>query len=57
MKVAAPETERALVDMALHATTAQTQRICGKWGKVAERENADPDAETPSRAAARHCWW
>ncbi len=49
VRVAAPETERALVDMALHATTAQTQRICGKWGKVAQRENAEPNAETPSR--------
>ncbi len=49
VRVAAPETERALVDLALHATTAQTQRICGKWGKVAERDNTDPNAETPSR--------
>ena len=38
VRVAAPETERALVDMALHATTAQTQRICGKWRKVDARE-------------------
>ena len=56
-RVAAPETERALVDMALHATTAQTQRICGKWGKVAERDDADPETDEPGRAAARRCWW
>ena len=47
VRVAAPETERALVDMALHATTAQTQRICGKWGKVAERDATDPDTDDP----------
>ena len=43
VRVAAPETERALVDMALHATTAQTRRICGKWRKVDERDRHDPD--------------
>ncbi len=47
VRVAAPETERALVDMALHATTAQTQRICGKWGKVDEREKTDPETGEP----------
>jgi hypothetical protein len=47
VKVAAPETERALVDLALHATTAQTQRICGKWRKVDERERTDPETDQP----------
>ena len=56
MRVAAPETERALVDMALHATTAQTQRICGTWGKVAERDRHDPDADEPRPSLGRRCW-
>jgi len=47
VRVAAPETERALVDLALHATTAQTQRICGKWGKVDERGRHHPETGEP----------
>ena len=43
-KVAAPDTESALVELALHATAAQTQRICGKWRKVDQRDkHDDPD--------------
>ena len=53
VQVAAPETERALVDMALHATTAQTQRICGKWGKVAERDDTTPTPTSPSSRGRR----
>ena len=49
MKVAEPDTEGALVEMAAYATTAQTQRLCGKWRKVQERDAADPDdPDTPA---------
>ena len=48
VKVAAPETERALVDMALHATTAQTQRICGKWRKVDRTRDDRPRHREPA---------
>jgi hypothetical protein len=47
VKVAAPDTEMALVDLALHATTAQTQRICGKWHKVDQRDQHDPETDEP----------
>jgi hypothetical protein len=44
-RVAAPDTESALVELALHATTAQTQRICGKWRKTEARDSPDPDGQ------------
>src|SRR6478735_6645647 len=44
-RVAAPETETALVELALHATTAQNQRICGKWRTIEGRDKAVPDGE------------
>jgi hypothetical protein len=47
VRVAAPDTESALVELALHATTTQTQRICGKWRKVAERDQHDPETDEP----------
>jgi hypothetical protein len=46
-RVAAPETETALVELALHATTAHTQRICGNWRKIEARDNPDPDTDAP----------
>jgi hypothetical protein len=45
VRVAAPDTESALVELGLHATTAQTQRICGKWRKVDERDRRDPETD------------
>ena len=50
-RVAEPSTEAALVEMALHATTSQTQRLCGKYRKVTARAATDPDdgAEPESR--------
>jgi hypothetical protein len=42
-KVAEPSTEAALVEMALHATTNQTQRLCGKYRTFTERQASDPD--------------
>lgn len=50
VRVAAPDTESALVELALHATTGQTQRICGKWRKVDARDNPDPDGDEPVEA-------
>ncbi len=38
-RVAAPDTEGALVQMALHATVAQTQRICGAWRRVEHQDD------------------
>src|SRR6478735_3500958 len=49
-RVAAPETEGALVELALHATTAQTQRICGKWRTVDGRSHPETDADAPTEA-------
>jgi hypothetical protein len=48
-RVAAPDTEKALVTMAMHATVGQTRRICGQWRKVELR-----DAAAGSDAAAEH---
>ena len=42
-RVAAPDTEGALVELAMHATVSQTRRICGNWRKVDQRENHDPE--------------
>jgi hypothetical protein len=53
VRVAAPDTESALVQLALYATTAQTQRICGKWRMVDERDNPTPDQETGSPGESR----
>src|SRR3954468_24737542 len=49
-RVAAPDTEGALVDLALHATVGQTRRICGQWRKVEQRESADPEMDGRSEA-------
>src|SRR5690606_16246078 len=51
VRVAAPETEGALVQLALHATVAQTQRICGQWRKAERRD--DPDADTTGEDGER----
>jgi hypothetical protein len=48
-RVAAPDTETALVNMAMHATVGQTRRICGQWRKVELR-----DAPAGSDDAAEH---
>ncbi len=37
-RVAAPDTEGALVELAVHATVGQTRRICGQWRKVEDAE-------------------
>ena len=43
-RVADPETERALVELALHATVGQTQRICRAWHRTAQEERAADEA-------------
>ncbi len=48
-RVAAPDTEKALVAMAMHATVGQTRRICGQWRKVELR-----DAPAGTDGAAEH---
>ncbi len=50
-KVAAPDTEGALVELAVHATVAQTQRICGAWRKVDTRDVAEQPGDQPGDAA------
>ncbi len=42
-RVAAPDTEGALVQMGVHATVAQTQRICGSG--ATSRTKTTPDAD------------
>jgi hypothetical protein len=44
-RVAAPTTEKALVELALHATVGQTRRICGQWRKVEHRDAPDGTEE------------
>jgi hypothetical protein len=45
IRVATPETEAALVDLAVHATVGQIQRICSTWRRVeaAELAEGSPD--------------
>src|SRR4051794_32638467 len=33
-RIAAPDCEAALLDLALHATASQTERFCRTWGRV-----------------------
>ena len=39
-RAAGPSTEKALVDLAVQSTTAQTQRLCGRWRR---HQEANPD--------------
>jgi hypothetical protein len=41
IRVATPETEAALVDLAVHATVGQVQRICSTWRRVEAAELAE----------------
>ncbi len=41
IRVATPETEAALVDLAVHATVGQVQRICSTWRRVEATELAE----------------
>ncbi len=52
-RVASPSTEGALVQMGVHATVAQTQRICGKWRHVEDQRPPDADAQGENVVDAR----
>ena len=41
IRVATPETEAALVDLAVHATVGQVQRICSTWRRIEAAELAE----------------
>jgi hypothetical protein len=49
VRVATPETEAALVDLAVHATVGQIQRICSTWRRV---ETAELAEGSPDESAA-----
>ena len=54
VRVADPDTEQALVELAVHATVGQTQRLCRAWRRVdAEESDADRDAVAPGGSPGR----
>ncbi|CAB4605469.1 unannotated protein [freshwater metagenome] len=48
IRVATPETEAALVDLAVHATVGQVQRICSTWRRIEAAELAEASAPEPA---------
>jgi hypothetical protein len=54
VRVATPETEAALVDLAVNATVDQTRRICAAWRRVEDTIAGDAPTDTDDRCGGEN---